>query len=236
MYQNPVLLPQQSNREDFILTVAICDDDSAGPGQSPTTINIDGTSRAAPGPFTSAAWTVVDGQITTTSATSITIPDYPIGSQLSALALTVGVGLNIQPGDFVVISDTGTGLNTMTGYVQSYGANSGALVVQIGFTFQFEIRRGPPHNNSDYLSFYDWGGIGDDSPILSVSLGAGITHIGVGVIQIFITEATFKTISNGMRRQPGVGTFNVGLTMTDTQNTRQLFIGTLPVFFGNVSN
>ena len=65
---------------------------------------MDGTATVLPQPFTSAAWTVTDGGILTPSATSITIPVYPIGNQLSALALTVGIGLGILPGDPVTIA------------------------------------------------------------------------------------------------------------------------------------
>lgn len=237
MYQYPVILPTFSNREDLLLTLSLSDDDSASPGQSPTTINVDGTARAAPGPFTSAAWTVRDGAITTSSVTSITIPDYPIGNQLAALTLTVAPGLGIVAGDPVVISDTATGLNTMSGYVTSYGSNSGVLVCQIGFTFQFEIRRGPPLNAmGGYVPWYDWGGIADEAPVLSASLGNGVTHVDVGVLQILIPEVTFKTISDILSRQDyGPGTFRACMTMTDSINTRQLFIATLPVLSGGVS-
>src|ERR1700730_790351 len=130
MYAFPVDLPQTSNREDLLLTISLFDDDTGTP------VKLDGTTTATPAPFTAAAWTVTDGAISTTSATSITIPVYPIGNQLSALALTVGINLAILPGDPVMIADTATGLNTMVGYVTSYTASNGALVCQIGCTFQ----------------------------------------------------------------------------------------------------
>jgi hypothetical protein len=138
MYANPVLLPQFSNREDLLLTISIFDDDTGQP------VDLAGVKLALPQNFTAAAWTVTDGAIITTSATQITIPYFPQGSQLSALSLIVGVGLAIAAGDPITIKDTATGLNSMTGFVISYAGNTGALVVQIGKTFQFEIRKGRP--------------------------------------------------------------------------------------------
>jgi hypothetical protein len=78
-----------SNREDLLLPVSLVDDDLNQP------INLSGTT----GSGTFSSWNIVDGAIATTSATPITIPPFPIGNQLSALALTVGAGLATQPGD-----------------------------------------------------------------------------------------------------------------------------------------
>jgi hypothetical protein len=224
MYANPALLQPRSNREDFIETIGLYDDDTFAP------INLTGTATASGQAFTSAAWNVTDGAIATASATSITIPAFPVGAQLSALALTVGAGLGILPGDPIKIADTATGLNTMAGYVVSYAAATGALVCQIGWTYQFEIRKLPPNwtPGTDYTSFYDFG-TSSPSPVLSASLAAGtIQVIDMGVIQILIPEKTFRTLSSG--------TYGASLTMTDGVNTRQVFIGRLPVLHGGVSN
>ena len=223
MWINPVLFPQVSNREDFITTLQLYDDDTF------TLLNLDGTQVAGIVAFTSAAWTVTDGAIVTTSSTSITIPVYPIGSQLSALALTVGAGLAILPGDAITIADTATGLNTMTGYVTSYNSGTGALVCQIGWTYQFEIRKTPPNwqPGLGYISWYDFG-IAEQSPILQASLANGeITVVSNGTLQVRIPEATFRTLRSG--------TYATCMTMTDSVNTRQIFLGRLPVFWGGVS-
>lgn len=220
MYAWPTALPVVTNREDLTLTLALFDDDLGQP------INIAGVQLANSAlPFTSTAWTVIDGSIVTTSATSITIPTYPFSNQLSALALTVGLGLNILPGDFVTIQDTLTGQNKMFGYVTSYTSTSGALIVQIGSTFEFEIRRRLQNlNNSDYVEWYDFGGPDNSSPLLSAQLGNGITFLDVGFIQIQIPASLMQQLHSG--------THIAALTMTDSINTRQVFVAELPIIFG----
>ena len=223
MYAFPVDLPQTSNREDLLLTVSLFDDDTGLP------VKLDGTTTASPVPFTSAAWTVSDGAISTTSATSITIPVYPIGSQLSALAIAVGASLGILPGDPIKIVDTATGLNSMVGYVTSYTASTGVLVCQIGCTFQFEIRRhGPRFDGSGYIPYFDFGVPDEYGPLISAALGTGIQYIDIGVIQITVPESIFKQLRGG--------TYQAALTVTDSVNTRQVFVAGLPVVHGGVSN
>lgn len=223
MYANPALLQPVSNREDFLLTMQLYDDDTFQP------ISLTGISTPNGQAFAGASWTVIDGAIVTSSVTPITIPAFPTGAQLSALALTVGVGLGILSGDPITIKDTPTGLNIMAGYVASYASATGKMVCQIGWTFQFEIRRVPAQwsNSSGYSYQYDVGGW-LNSPILQASLANGeITVVDLGTIQIRIPEATFKTLHGG--------TYAACLTMTDSVNTRQLFIGKLPVLHGGVS-
>jgi len=222
MYGNaPILLDPRTNREDFLLSVSIFDDDTGLP------VNLANTATASGNAFTGALWTVTDGVISTTSTTSITIPTFPIGNQLSALSLTVGLGLGIVQGDAVKIADA-TGLNYMLGTVTSYTPSNGLLVCQIGSTFQFEIRRGPPRNDgSGYLPWYDFGTPDQLGPLLSASLGNGILITDLGYMQILIKEAQF--------RQLGLGTFSADLTMFDGVNTKQVFIANLPVLYGGVT-
>lgn len=215
-------MPQISNREDFLLTVSLWDDDTGQP------VRFDGTQTALPQPFTSAAWTVVDGAIITTSTTGITIPVFPIANQLTALALVVGKNLAIAPGDPVTIYDTATGLNRMTGYVVSYGISTGFLVVQIGCSFLFEIRRtGAHYDGSGYIPWYDFGIPDEHGPLLQATLGTGIQIIDIGVIQIMIPAAAIQKLRNG--------TYSAALIVTDSVNTRQMFIGQLPVQWGAVT-
>ena len=223
MYINPVLFPQFSNREDFLATISLYDDDTF------QLLNLHQCQTASGSPFTASAWTVVDGAITTTSATAITIPAFPIGAQLSALNLTVDAGLAILPGDAVTISDTATGLNTMTGFVTSYTSSSGSLTCQIGWTYQFEIRKMPPNwqPGLGYISWYDFG-VAEQAPILQASLANGeITVVDMGTLQIRIPESTFRTLRSG--------TYAANMTGTNGQDTRQLFIGRLPTIWGGVS-
>jgi hypothetical protein len=204
-----------------LLTLALFDDDT---GQA---VDLDFTTTANPLPFTAAAWTVTDGAIVTTSATSITIPVYPIGNQLSALSLTVGTGLAIAAGDPIRIQDTATGLNFLTGYVLSYTSSNGALSVQVGCTFDFEIRRtGPRFTTGGYTPYFDFGVPDEYGPILQAQLGTGIQIVDIGIIQILIYAATFQKLRGG--------TYQAALIVSDSVNTRELFIGELPVAHGGV--
>jgi hypothetical protein len=229
MYLARTLLPQFSNREDFLLTSALFDDDTGQP------IKLDGCTTANGQAFTASAWTVTDGNIVTTSATPITIPAFPIGNQVSALTLTVGTNLGILPGDPVMIADTPTGLNKMVGYVTSYTKSNGVLVAQIGVTFQFEIRRSGPRNNNldDFSPFYYVGMVLNQPPLISASLAlpsvnlSAVTHIDIGMIQLRVPESIFRQLNHR--------TFRASLTMTDSIDTREVFVAELPVLTGGVS-
>jgi len=219
MYAYPVQLPTMSNREDLLLPASLVDDDLNQP------INLSGTT----GSGTFSGWSVAAGAIATTSTTTITIPAFPIGSQLSELTLTVGAGLAITPGDPVTISDATTGKNTMAGYVTGYAAATGVLVVQIGVTFQFEIRKaGAKHAGSGYTGWYESGASDTVGPLLSASLGNGILITDLGTIQIAIPERLVRRLEGG--------TYLCGLTMTDSVNTRQLLIASLPIVRGGVTH
>ncbi len=228
MYIDPVLLPAFSNREDFLTTISIFDDDTGKP------VNLAGVlALANPNGFTGASWTVTDGAIQTSSDTSFTIPGYPVGNQLSALALTVEAGLGIIAGDPIVISDL-PGANSVAGYVTSYASSTGELVCQIGVTFQFEVRSQRPLGyGADYFPYFDYGGgagpgIFDWPPVLSASLGNGILITDLGYIQVRIQEVTTRRMVDK--------TYLASMTMTDSVDTRQLFIGKLPSKYGGVTN
>jgi hypothetical protein len=229
MYLARTLLPQFSNREDFLLTCSLFDDDTSQP------IKLDGCTTANGQAFTGSAWNIIDGNIFTQSSTTITIPAFPIGNQVTALALTVGTGLGIIPGDPVIIQDTPTGLNFMAGYVTSYTSSNGALVVQVGVTFQFEIRRSGPRNNNldDFSPFFYVGMVLNQPPLIKASLAppsptsASVTHIDTGVIQLRVPEAIFRQLNHR--------TFRASLTMTDSIDTREIFVAELPVLTGGVS-
>lgn len=202
--------------------MSLWDDDTGQP------VRMDGTQTAVPSPFTSAAWTVVDGAITTTSTTGIVIPVYPIANDLSTLPLIVAPNLAIAPGDPITIYDTATGLNRMSGYVISYNVANGQLQVQTGCTFLFEIRRtGARYDGSGYIPWYDFG-VGDEhGPLIQATLGNGISIIDIGVIQVLIPASAVQKLHTG--------TYSAAMTISDGVNTRQMFIGQLPVQWGAVS-
>ncbi len=221
MYIWPAQLPAQSNREDFLRTLSLFDDDTG------LAIDVSGRTLAAPGDFTGANWTIVDGAIVGHSVTALTIKDYPIGSQMQAVSLVMDLGLAILATDFVTISDP-TGLNTMFGYVTSYAPATGALVVQVGSAFEFEIR-GHHHNDGFWSDYGPSTSIGSDDrsiPLISAQLGAGITLVDLGVMQVRIPAATINKLHHR--------TYNVAMTMFDGSDTRQIFVGKLPIISGGV--
>lgn len=237
MFIEPVLFQQFTNREDFLATISLWDDDQ---NQQINVTGIGLTSGVLPVlPFTSSSWTLTDGSIITSSSSSITIPALPINNQLSALSFTVGVGLGIKPGDPVTLTDS-TGKYTLTGYVTSYTSGSGAIVCQFGLTYQFEIRGETPNNTgAGYIAWYDFGTPDDQGPILQATLANYISIIDIGAVQITIPESVFKTLLDvpyNSQSNTYARTFLACMTMTDSINTRQLFVGRLPVLYGGVTN
>ncbi len=239
MYQFAAVLPPFTNREDYLLTIGIFDDDTLEP------IDLSGITLANNGAsFTAAAWTVTDGGIVTASATQITIPTFPVtgSNNLTALPLNVAPGLAIKAGDPISIADTATGQNVLNGFVVSYAANTGALVVQIGWTFQFEIRRGGPRNQgSGYDVWWDWGIPDDLGALLTASFANGnLSLVDLNIVQILIPESTVKTLgSTGVfagAQGDAPGTYKVGMTGTDSVNTRQLLTASQPFYYGGVTN
>lgn len=235
MYQLITYLPPFTNREDYLLTLSVFDDDTLLP------IDLSGITLANNvGPFTSNAWTVTDGSINTTSTTSITIPTFPVTgtNNLTALSLTVGTGLAIKPGDPIQIKDTATGTNILQGFVVSYASATGVLTVQMGWTFQFEIRRGGARNVGDgYQTWWDWGIPDDLGPILQANFSNGfLSLISNNVLQILIPASIVQTISGtsvfGSDQQPG--TFKAAMIGTDSVNTRQFLLGNQAFYFGGV--
>jgi hypothetical protein len=223
MYAWPVLLPPQTNREDFLSTLSLFDDDT---GEA---LDLSRRTLAAPGDFTAIAWTVTSGATVTASVSSITIKDYPFGNEMQAIALTVGLALPISPGAPVTIADTATGRNTLTGYVTSYAPATGKMVVQIGIAFDLEIRS---KNRSGFDGGYGYssseiGTVADGGPIIQAQLGNGITVIGTGVVQVRVAASTMQQLRHK--------TYQVGMVMSDGQDTRQVFIAELPILSGGVS-
>jgi len=219
MYQNPVLFPEMTNREDLLRTVSLFDDDT---GEA---IDLSGRTLANAGDFTGAVWSVNAGAVVTASATPLTIKDYPIGNEMQALALTVGINQAILAGSPVTIADP-TGKNTMTGFVTSYAAATGKMVVQIGCAFEFEIRSHHHHSDGYGPSF----GVtdGGDGPIISAQLGNGITVVDLGRAQLRIPASVMAKLHHR--------TYGVAMAMYLGGETRQLFVGKLPILSGGVSS
>jgi hypothetical protein len=225
MYVYPVVLPQFSNREDFLLTVALTDDDTG------EFINLDGCFTVSAMPYAGSNWVVSSGSIRTTSTTFLTIPVFPMmsASQL-ALQLTVATNLALVAGMPIKIADPMTGQNFMLGYVISYSTNTGTLVVQIGLAFKFEIRSIAPRATDfwgGYTPFFNVGTLNHAQPLLQATLGDGIAIVDTGVIQILIPAMIFQKLHGG--------TYGAALALSDSVNTRQVFIATSPIIPGGLS-
>jgi hypothetical protein len=222
MYGNPpIFLPPTSNREDLLISCSIYDDDTGDP------VNLSATATASGMAFTGTSWQVTSGAVSAPFTGSLTIPVPPIGNELSALTLAPVIGA-FTPGNAVKIADP-TGNNYMLGTVTSYVPATGAMVVQVGSTFQFEIRRGAPRNDgSGYVPYYDFGTPDAAAPLIKAALGTGVTIIDIGFLQILIPEITV--------RQLWLGTYDAYLSMFDGVATRQVFIAKLPVLYGGVTN
>lgn len=237
MFQYTSYLPPFSNREDYLLTLSVFDDDTLLP------VDLSGITLANTGAnFTSNAWNVTSGSISSASSTSITIPTFPVTgtNNLTQLSLTVGGGLSFTRGLPIQIADAVTGANILNGYVVSYASGTGALVVQIGWTFQFEIRRGGYRSVGDgYQVWWDWGIPDDLGPDLSANFGNGyLSLISNNIVQILIPESVVKTLGGtslfGSRTSPG--TFSANMTGTDSVNTRQFLTAHQPIYWGGVTN
>jgi hypothetical protein len=221
MYAWPVLFPVQTNREDLLRTVSFFDDDTGA------AIDLSGRTLAAPGDFTGNAWTVTVGTIITASVTQLTIKDYPFGNEMQAIAPVVGKNLAITAGAFATISDA-TGKNTMFGYVTSYAPSTGVLVMQVGCAFEFEIRSHHHHaDGSGYSESSSDIGIDTVSPLITAQLGNGITVIGLGVLQIRIPASIMAKLRHR--------TYGAAMTLFDGYDSRQAFVGKLPIVSGGVA-
>lgn len=220
MYGNPpIFLSPRSNREDFLESISIFDDDIGEP------VNLSGCVTASGLAFTGSFWTIMSGAVAVNYLNPITIPTPPIGNQLQAFTLT-GINAAFVAGQPIKIVDL-TGTNYMLGTITSYTPGTGTLVCQIGNTFQFEIRSGGPRNDwTDYSPYYDFGIVGNH-PIISASLGTGIMITDLGYLQVLIPESTFRRLH--------LGTYHASMTMSDGTNTRQVFLANLPVLYGGVT-
>lgn len=102
-------------------------------------------------------------------------------------------------------------------------------MVALGWTFQFEIRRMPPHwNGNSYGPWYD-----DDfpTPIIILALGAGpnaVNIVDVGQGLIWVSESNVVKLRHR--------TYRAALTGNDGTRQFQIFNATLPIDYGGVTN
>lgn len=110
--------------------------------------------------------------------------------------------------------------------------DTGDLIDLTGATIQFEIRYSGPQRGSmpvgGAIPYYDFGPMIDEGPILTASIGSGITVTGVGAFTVYFSEANMRTLCPG--------TYDVGCTLTRDVDARQLLRGKLPILSGLVTN
>lgn len=213
-----------TNRESWSPIISLFDDDTGKP------INL--TYTLGSGTF--ASWNV---------DVSATLQGAALFSSNSSSSLTIGTGvfnavlpagLAIVPGQFVTFTAlTGTGV--MMGVVNSYNASTGAIQYTVStMTVALEIRRDRfgtgQRNDTGYVNFFDYGNVDDWGPIISLSLGNGITIIDVGTLQVYIAESQMRQLAGRTHIVAAV------LTSADGIDARQLFLGRLPVLDGYMTN
>lgn len=99
------------------------------------------------------------------------------------------------------------------------------MVVQAGVAFEFEIRGDHTHDHGGGYGASSYIGSGGcEAPLISAQLGNGLTLIDLGKIEIRIPAATMAKLRHR--------TYGLGMTAYDGYDSRQLFIGRLPVFGG----
>lgn len=225
MYQPFTQFPQITNRESWSQLIGVYDNDTGDP------VNLTNTS----GQGTFAGWAVQIAAsmygatlVSTTSTTSLTIGNGTFND-------TIATGLAITAGQYITYIAQNAQTNWMQGQVVSYNPATGALVFTIStVAIELEIRRAELHGaswrDSGYganymLGSYDWG-----QPILSASIGNGITIVDKGIFQIYFPETSFRQLASGMHSVAAT------LASADGVDVRQLFLGRLPVLAGRVTN
>lgn len=225
MYQSQTQFPQITNRESWTQLVGVYDDATGQP------INLTNTQ----GQGTFANWAVQIAAtlygpmlFATTSLTSLTIGN-------GTFSAVVPAGLAISPGQFVTFISQSDTTKFMQGQVTAYNFGTGAISFTIStVAIQLEIRRVSRHGSdwrdSGYGAQYQLGSYDCDRPILTASIGNGITIVDQGIFQIYFSETQFRQLSSGMHSVAAT------LASADGVDVRQLFLGRLPVFSGMVTN
>jgi hypothetical protein len=225
MYQSSTQFPQITNRESWSQLIGVYDDETGDP------INL--TNTAGQGTF--AGWSVQIAAalygialISTMSVNSLTIGNGTFNDVIPA-------GLAITPGQSVTYIAQNAQTNWMQGQVIAYDPDTGVISFDVAtVAIELEIRR--EQRNGDYfrdsgyganytLGSYDW-----DSPILTASIGNGITIVDQGIFQVYFPETSFRQLGSGMHSVAAT------LASADGIDVRQLFLGRLPVFSGRVTN
>jgi hypothetical protein len=223
MYAPSTQFPEITNRESWSQLIGVYDDDSGDP--------ISLSNIGGQGSF--SAWNVQvmnalygDTVLTAQSSSNLTIGNGTVNA-------VIGAGLAISAGQYVNFAAQSDATNFMQGQVASYNPTTGAITFSVAsVSIQLEIRRakGPGYNRDGYGPYatvgeYDWG-----APILTASIGNGISIVDTGIFQVYFSETSMRSLG------PGMHSVAATLTSADGIDTRQLFLGRLPVAYGGVTN
>lgn len=163
--------------------------------------------------------------ISTTSSSSLTIGNGSFNAVIAA-------GLAISVGQSVTFLSQADNTNFLQGQVTAYNAQTGAISFAVStVAIQLEIRRVSDrgYQVDGYGPNYSVGSYDYTAPILSASIGNGITIVDTGIFQIYFSETQFRSLC------PGMHSVNATIASADGIDVRQLFLGRLPVFAGGVT-
>jgi len=226
VYQNSTQFPAVTNRESWQQLIGVYDDNDGSP------INLSNTSGSgiySPWSVQVSATLYGTPLLTTTSLSNLTI-GTGFFNAIVPTNLAIGVGQYVT---FIYQNDT---TQWITGAVTAYNPATGAISFNVTtVSIQLEIRRvqndrGYGYNESGYGTSWQWGSIDCNAPILTASIGSGISIVDIGIFQIYFSEPQMRSLGSGMHA------VNATLASADGIDVRQLFLGRLPVFWGGVTN
>lgn len=225
MYMPSTQFQPVTNRESFSQLIGVYDDSTGDP------ISLTNTS----GQGTFAAWSVqvAAALYGATLLTAVSVSSLTIGN--GTFNAVLPTGLAIIAGQFVTFISQANTTSWMQGVVNSYNPTTGAINFTIAtVSIELEIRRaerhGSDHRDSGYGAAYTLGSYDCDRPILTASIGNGITIVDQGIFQIYFSEMQFRQLGSGMHSVAAT------LASADGVDVRQLFLGRLPVLSGRVTN
>lgn len=112
-----------------------------------------------------------------------------------------------------------------------YDADTGEAIDLTDLTFQLEVRRTGLGSNCYSAGYGSSSDIGvSDSygrPEFTLTLDDGLEVIDTGMLQMSITVDQMRTLTPD--------TYSIAMTASNGVDTRQVFLGMLPVLFGGVA-
>src|SRR5260221_9388794 len=115
-----------------------------------------------------------------------------------------------------------------------YDDDTGDPLNLAGYTFTAEVRRKriPRTDESGYTPNYDYGGVNDWGPMITLALGSGLTIIDLGQLQFNITLQQMRTLTG-----PEVYSFAISISNDGfVNNAQQIFVADLPVLYGALTS